>query len=321
VVRFRRSPEIHRVLIRSAKTLIALTLAAVAAWSTGCASTEPIESAQPAPRDIDFISPALRGAENGLEMHWWVVEGSPEQIREAMARYADADCGVCPATRERLAASGLRLLRAPLTDLAEIRSGLTLRGRTDRKWLGQAPWWIEALRGALVGETLIEQHGRVVTLPSGRLRVLARAWTSPSPEGPRMRADVAVQHLPRISELLPSLTPDDARRTLEPQHQGPIFDETMACLEMQEGYAYLLICDRPGAAWGQSEQPQPDPLEMTYSPLRPAPEELIGPPTAPIPTIGERLLRRAATPLTGDRSMTAVVVLAPRLPERFALLP
>lgn len=309
------------MLIRSAKTLLALTLAAAAAWTGGCASQDPIEPVELAPRDIDFVSPALRGAENGLEMHWWVVEGSPEQIREAMAGYTDADSGACPITRERLAANGLRLVRAPLEDLTSIRSRLDLRGRTDRKWLGQAPWWIEALRGALVGQTLVEQQGRVVTLPSGRLRVLARAWTSPSPSGPKMRADVAVQHLPRLSELLPSLTPGDARRTLEPQHQGPIFDETMACLEMEEGYAYLLICDRPGAEWDESDAPAVDPLEMTYSPLRPEADELIGPPTVPVPTIGERLLRRAATPLTGDRSMTAVVVLAPRLPERFTLLP
>ena len=294
-------------------------LAATALSVGGCASERAASPEPWAPSDIDFVRPALRGAENGLEMHWWVVEGSPEALRRALAGYADDDGGACPATRERLAGSGLRLVRVPIGELTTIRSGLEVRGRTDRKWLGQAPWWIEALRGALTGEAVIHKDGRTVTLPSGRLRVLARAWTAPAVDGPVMRADVAIQHLPRLTELLPSLTPHDASRSLEPQLQGPVFEETMASLEMRGGYAYLLVCDEPDAAWGEAPGPV-DPLLATYAP--PAiDDDLMGPPTVPVPTVGERLLRRPGTPLTSERPLTAVVVLAPRLPDRFTLLP
>jgi hypothetical protein len=294
-------------------TATALTLGACA---QGPASRTPA----PLPQDdIDFVRPALRGAENGLEMHWWVVEGPPEPLRRALSVYAADDCGACPATRERLAGSGLRLVRVPLEELTAIRSQLEVRGRTDRKWLGQAPWWIEALRGALTGEAVIHKNGRTLTLPSGRLRVLARAWTAPASDGPVMRADVAIQHMPRLTELLPSLTQGDARRSLEPQRQGPIFEETMASLEMRRGYAYLLVCDEPEAQWTESAETV-DPLLLAYAP--PAPDDdLMGPPTVPVPTVGERLLRRPGTPLTSERPMTAVVVLAPRLPDRFTLLP
>jgi len=298
------------------------TLSAVAltvmAGLCGCA-TQRAQAPQALPTDVDFVSPVVRGAENGLEMHWWVVEGSADSLRAALASYCDEPCGVPEETRAALADSGLRLVRAPLADLTSIREGLKLRGRTDRKWLGQAPWWVEALRGALTGEAVALQHGRVITLPSGRLRVLARAWTAPGAISPVMRADVAIQHLPRVSELLPNLTPGDARRALEPQRQGEVFEETLASLEMEEGYAYLLVCDSPEAVWpGEETEAALDPLMATYAPTR---DEACGPPTLAPPTLGERLLRRSATPLTNERSMTAVVVLAPRLPERYTLLP
>lgn len=295
-----------------------VALSALAALS-GCAA-DPVSPSLLA-SDVDFVSPVVRGAENGLEMHWWVVEGSPESLREAVAPYSGEPCGVADETRAALAESGLRLVRVPLTELTTIREGLTLRGRTDRKWLGQAPWWVEALRGALSGEMVTLQHGRVITLPSGRLRVLARAWTAPGVDAPVMRADVAIQHLPRLSELLPHLTPGDARRSLEPQNQGPVFEETLASLEMDEGYAYLLVCDSPDAEWPGEESPEVDPLWATYAPARVSGDEFVGPPTLAPPSLGERLLRHSAMPLTDERSMTAVVVFAPRLPERYTLLP
>lgn len=300
------------MLRRAATTLLLTALAG----AVGCASsTTPPPHAGSA--GADYISPVIRGAENGLEMHWWIVEGSPELLREAVGGYVGAPCGVPDATRDELALSGLRLVRVPLSELAALREALPVRGRTDRKWLGQAPWWVEALRGALTGETFALQHGRLISLPSGRLRVLARAWTAP---GPVMRADVAIQHLPRLTELLPNLAPGDAARSLEPQKQGPVFEETLMSLEMDEGYAYLLVCDSPDARW-PGEEPVIDPLTATYAPPVPMDEGVCGPPTTALPSLGERLLRRAATPLTNERSMTAVVVLAPRLPERYALLP
>ncbi len=130
-----------------------------------------------------------------------------------------------------------------------------------------------------------------------------------------MRADVAIQHLPRISELLPSLTAGDTERALEPQLQGPLFDETLASLEMESGYAYLLVCDSPKAVW-PGEEVVVDPLLATYAGAVEAGDSY-GPVTVGVPTLGERLLRRAG----GEDSMTAVVVLAPRLPARFTLLP
>ncbi len=302
---------IHRLLSLS----LFATLAALGGCAADTASTPDLALAPVS--DVDFVSPVVRGAENGLEMHWWVVEGSPEALRAAVSPFAGEDCGADDATRRSLAGAGLRLVRVPLAELTTIREGLKLRGRTDRKWLGQAPWWVEALRGALTGEGVAMQRGRLITLPSGRLRVITRAWTAPGTLGPVMRADVAVQHLPRLAELIPNLQPGDAARSLEPQKQGPVFDETLASLEMQRGYAYLLICDDPDAAW-PGEEVEINPMEATYLALR---EGAAGPPTVSPPSLGERLLRRAATPLSGEESMTAVVVLAPRLPERFALLP
>ncbi len=154
-----------------------LALVACAGAVVGCAAESRIAPVYGRVGEIDFVSPALRGAENGLEMHWWIVEGLPGDLRAAVAPYSGEACGVPDETRRELAEAGMRLVRVPLGELSSIREGLTLRGRTDRKWLGQAPWWIESLRGALTGESVALSRGRVISLPSGRLRVLTRAWT------------------------------------------------------------------------------------------------------------------------------------------------
>ena len=311
-----------RPAVRRSPLLTALLALAAAGALAGCSTRSEdalVASRAPEPQDIDFVSPVVRGAENGLEMHWWVVRGEPRLLREALTPYAGEPCGVDDQTRARLAKAGLRLVRVPLADLASIRSGLPVMGRTERKWLGQAPWWIESLRGALTGESLFASYGRLMTLPSGRLRVLTRAWTSPGVEGPVMRADLTIQHLPRLSELLPNFAPGDAARVLEPQHQGRIFDYTTASLEMREGYAYLLVSDDPQASWDPAPATA-DPREALYAPGPPAPEDVCGPPALHAPTPGEKLLSKGRAH-DGPGALTAVVVLAPRLPDRYTLLP
>lgn len=267
---------------------------------------------------IDFVRPVLRGAENGLEMHWWVVQSDPAVLRESLRPYAEAPDGLSASEREALASQGLRVVRVPLAEVSALRESLRVRGRTERKWLGQAPWWIEALRGALTGETLVGSEGHVVTLPSGRLRVLARAPGAVHARGPVMRADLAIQHLPRTTELLPSLTERDARRGLKPQQQGRVFARSVASLKMHEGYAYLLVCDHPGTPWAEHADNE---LTQTYAAVPAAERAHMGPPTVTIPTVGERLLRKPAPVYSGQDPLTAVVVLAPRLPESFTLLP
>ena len=296
---------------------IALT-AATAAVLSACAGA-PAPPPHEARQDIDFVSPALRGAENGLELHWWVVQSSPDDLRDALLDYADASDGLCDTERAALESQGLRLVRVPLEEVSPLRESLRVRGRTERKWLGQAPWWIEALRGAMTGETLVCTDGAAVTLPSGRLRVLARAWTAPAAAGPVMRTDLAIQHLPRTAEVLPNFSEQDARRVLEPQHQGTVFDRTVSSLEMHEGYAYLLVCDTPGTPWGTQEPA--DAYELTYGVIPATECDRVGPPVDRIPSIGERLLRQPAPHYSGEHPLTAVVVLAPRLPETYTLLP
>lgn len=307
---------------RLSATAAALTTVLTVGLLTGLAgcSSQGVTRLEPAASEIDFVSPALRGAENGLEMHWWLAEGSAASLRAAIARYAEPDPSLDSDTRARLAECGLRVVRTPIADIASIRESLSVRGRTDRKWLGQAPWWIEALRGALAGNAVVDHLGDIVTLPSGRLRVLTRAWTSPTASGPVLRADVALQHLPRLSELLPSLSERETRASLQPQHQGDVFDETVMSLEMQEGYAYLLVCDQRDAVW-PGEEVAMDPRERLYAPQSVSDDDQIGPPTLRVPTLGERLLRRPGTPFSDASAVTAVVVFTPRLPGEFRLLP
>lgn len=323
---------------RSVNRAQAALLACVAAAGlVGCgrgAHVSATEPPLPAQAPIDpIINTAAFGEQNGLEIRWWAMRDDPELIRRALAPYLHQPAPTDPETVERLRQAGLRLVAVPMADLLGLRARMPIVGRIERRWIGQAPRWIECVPGPRFspGKTVRIGQERL-TLRPGALRLLTRAWTEPQHDGATLRIDLAMQHVEARH-----LDPHVPLMELPARHgvlsDGMVFAISIAELESRGVHFYLLVPEPPEIEWGGRESdddadatgpeihgpPTPEPEDWT---LEPEVDEALmqGPPAPDIPTLGEAMLIQPEQH-GGARRMRAIIVLIPRLAGETRLLP
>lgn len=331
------------VILRARKpALHALVCALVcgALIAPGCARRRSVrEPAAPEPG-----SPVVRGARDGLELWWWVVTeprsrglvpaplgptgpqaaepppGPPplevtdlkSNLEDVLAPYLDRPVPIPESERAAWHAAGLRLVTVPVGDLEEMQSRLRTVGPAQRQWLGERPEWMDAITGASLDQPRVVTAGdRPRTLPAGSLHLLLRCWIAPdlsagSDAGAVMRVEIVPEHRPpRSPRSRRLLTLEDAPSP----PAGTLFDGLLAHLSMRDGVACLIVPEAPGVEWTADAPPDQPPA---------APVQGVGPPVPPIPTVGEAMLSTAAFPDAGRR-VRVVLVLVPRVPDRFRL--
>jgi len=281
---------------------------------SGCAgsvSAQPPAPVEPPPAEVDeAVQPVVMGAESGLEVRVWRVNADESALAGVISEVAEPAPALDAATEDRLRASGLRLVKVRAHAILRLRAMLRVSGRVDRRWLGQPTEWVEAARGSeFRSERVLMLEGERARIGAGALRLLVRAWTGPSPAGPALRLNMAVQNLePRRADpgdpllLAPGGPP--------PARQGLVFPSTVVDTILEEPNVYLLIPVDPASA--RQSGASPDQQHEAIEPAGPAPP--------PLRTVGEALLLRRS-PITRGEEMRAVVLLIPRLPESYRLLP
>jgi hypothetical protein len=145
-------------------------------------------------------------------------------------------------------------------------------------------------------------------LDPGRLRILARCWSSPATSD--RGSTVAALRLELVPHLLAKVDPTRQWRAVagfEAANQGIRFERLAAGFTLTQSQAFVIVADDPDADWGRPSAPLSDATATT------------GPVPPRASTLGELLLSSPATP-TQPR-MRAVVVLLLRVPDRFDLLP
>lgn len=290
-------------------------LLAILTLLTGCAAQPPAPAPRPAP-DLPMIAPRAMGTLGGLETRVWSVNGSDQYFDDAMRGAIARGARVIPDLDDE----GLRLLEMDIADAARLYLSMRAVGPSRQAWFGQAPVWTEVAVGPRVERgAWASVGGRVTPLVEGRLRLLARAWTVPSPDGPALSCEVLAQ------------LADGAmgRISTAPERDGLVFPGLRYACTLRPGRALVVVGEAPGVAWeawtppepSQSPTgpigtgpigPEPEPVAMP-EPSEPVelPPVLAGPRQALPPTIGELTL--------GAERVRLVVVLIPRLPERVEL--
>ncbi|MFG0257618.1 MAG: hypothetical protein ACF8GE_06925 [Phycisphaerales bacterium JB043] len=297
--------------IRSVLVLVSLATSVVVC---GCARRgADVSALTDALSEQGAIAPAVRGGENGLEVRWWVLDDDADRIARELRPYLQQSIPLGDRMSEHWRENGMRMVALPLSDVASIRSRLPMLGRVDRHWLGQSPRWTQILEGEpVLNQVSRQQH--LLDLPDGRMRLLARAWTSPSVGAqPSMRLDLSLQFVDDLRRRDPfarSLV-SDAMGSIG---FGQVFDDMTIHVELREGWAYLLVPDDPTRVWDSSDRALP--IE-TYDW-----GEMLGPPAPPSPTLGEALLTTLGAPseTLPRRDLRAIVLLIPRLPDTYRLL-
>lgn len=259
-----------------------------------------------------------------------------------------------PAVLEAWRTSGLRVYSLPPGSFATLQRRLPPRRAWERVWLGQPTEWRELVAGrSLRRGELIQADGMTLPVPPGRLRLLVRAWLTPDAD----RAAIHLELLPQIAQRNPALTMDPLREVevISELKAGRVFDALHLHARLIPGRVYLIVPAAPDEDWdaavraanraaardeADAREPVPD-TDTSNAPIAREPTyEVPEGPIGPSPDLsdlaygpddrGPLSLGEAAFVIqSGERTDDAqpaprrrmVIVILPRSPGRFGLLP
>jgi hypothetical protein len=284
----------------------------VAVALSGCAGSPPTATDAPetaslalAPATTTLTAAgvyAFPSTENGLEVLHWRFADDERAFASSVPRLGDVDF-LTPDERARLERNGFRLMRVRGDRVSELPSMLGGALYEREGWHGQAFDWREIADHPIGGDTgAIAMEGRVRRFDEGTLLLLMRAWTVQLEDGPAL-------HL----ELLPVLDQSRSNRLGQilgrRAFSGERFEQVGVELLLDAGYAYVLTCAAPDAAW---EVPvadvDVDARTGRATPTRESRRPRFGPDAIAPPTMGETLLRLEVAPAQRE-----VLVLVPRI--------
>lgn len=259
----------------------------------------------------------------GLEVRWWLADDTDGAVGAALARFAEP-VREPAAIMSRWEASGLRLVRMPRDRWPAVEPALVPLNQRVRDLVGWAPEWREVFRGRRVGgEQPIIVDGARASLDRGVFRLLLRTFPAPPGDDASRRGEV---HTELAFQVVPITTgrnaPFETPRLQPVQDEGEVIRRLTLSAPLDPGYVYVLTSEAPGVEWSaRDEAAPPDPAEtdaMNQSEAQGVFE--LGPPASGPRTLGEAALGASAQE-TGSRGAKAVIVLMPRAPASFQLLP
>lgn len=259
----------------------------------------------------------LTNTENGLELRRWTVMEDSQRLAQALAKHVDGQA-IDEPTQLRMKRNGFRFLRVPADQLETLLNDLGGATINANEWHGQVPEWRSlADEPVRPGGRAVAIDGRVLRYEYGVFRLMIRSWTVQMENGPIVHLEVLPQHHnPQTNDL---------RRLLKEGTEPVEGYGSMALdLQLQSGYAYVLLGESPQMDWPGVEAAMAAAHNSggASASAKPAartgkvgPSESIGPQVAAPLTMGELLLCGAdRTPRTRD-----VLVFVPKIaPDLFS---
>lgn len=292
----------------------AFTIAMFVCLAGGCASKSPSESAvQLGAASSGATGRRLASSDNGLELQRWTVFDKPGQTMQALLKHADPPA-VDEATQLRLKRNGFRFVRVPLDQLEALQIDLGGAPVNVNEWHGQVPEWRSLQDRPLDGRgKAVAIDGHVERYDRGEFRLMIRSWSVQLEDGPCVHLEALPLHQqPQASGL---------RRLLgEESPIGKGFGSMALDVQLQAGWAYVLLSEMPQVDWpgldAPDQPPRGSPSNAAKAMVRApkyGPGDVSGP-DAPAPlTMGELLL-----PLDRDPPTRSLLVFIARIsPEQF----
>jgi len=308
--------------------------AAMCVFISGCASgSGPRAKQGVSPETPPSIAPEpiVVGAREGLEVTWWIADDQDGTVGSVLASFSpeSPSSELIQDDLARLEASGLRLVRLPVSQFEPLMNAIPPVQPRYRRWVGWVTQWTEVFRGRRIGGNapiIVADERRL--LPRGIVRLLARSWPSPPKETggpPRVRIELAIQIFSPEAQPDPFSTPSLAK----PETQGLIIRELVVNFEASPGSIYVLTSEEPSVVWKASQKREtaesaagfaPPPIEVDENESAPTAFPTFGPPVESLRTIGQAMMSSSAEE-NGSRSIKAILVLYPREPKSYRLLP
>jgi hypothetical protein len=283
-------------------------------------------SGRPNIPSAEVLRERLTGSNNGLELRRWTVIDAPDRVMNVLSNHADGSAAD-QETIDRLKRNGFRFIRVPVSELDALVSELGGATIDRNEWHGQVYDWRALMEQPIDPRGLaVAIDGRVRRFDRGSFRLLVRSWTTQMEDGPHMHLEVLPQHsLPRANDL---------RRLMgeKPADAGEAFATLALDLQLQAGYAYVLVSESPEVDWPEldrpalvnevlvgaaGDEPAPDAPDESLPAVRPrdggwshvGPPESVGPEAGAPLTLGEMLL-----PLSVSPPMRRVLAFVPKIP-------
>lgn len=315
--RFARRRSSRLALVSLACSCLGATLAG---GLFGCVAS-PTEVAE-----AEAWRPAVVGARDGLEARWWVVDDADQALARTLAKYAERPAPIGELRAEDWRRAGLRIVGVTPEEAEALRVELPTIGADVRQWFGELRSWTEVVKGGRAGAgSAVRLHDGDLSLPAGRLRLLARCYRLPSVDErglPRMRLELTPQ-LERERGLAA-----DLRRVLGEavglRSSGPVFETLAVSWVVEPGMVYLVLPESPEADWvtiAAAPRPETDAdlaeAELARADRGPAG---VGPSAPTLPTLGEAMLG-SPDRLPGLSGPRAILVLTPTVSGPLELIP
>jgi hypothetical protein len=290
------------VTIRAAFALVALTCAVLA----GCSGQPSAQAGWPTQGSSNQTAAAaarslLANTDNGLELRRWTVLDSPQRIRATLSKYIAGEA-IDPQAHARIERNGFRFLRVAVDHIDALLEDIGGATVNATEWHGQVHQW-RSLADRPVGMgrqansdasgigRAVAVDGKIGRYDRGTFRLLMRSWSVQMEDGPRIHLELLPQHQrPRANDLRRLIGESDNPIT---GFGGPALD-----LQLELGYAYVLLCDSPQAPWPAdtaTNAPAPSATRARFGPL-----ETVGPGAAIPMTLGELLLSNHGKPPTRE---------------------
>ncbi|MBX3361991.1 MAG: hypothetical protein KF912_02390 [Phycisphaeraceae bacterium] len=297
------------------------------------------------------LSVGVVGNQSGIEIQWWVVDDPESLIGAALAKYAErrgvetgqpalsqmdtptagtdlaspvAPLDLSEQTRSLWWANGLRILRVPIDDLGAVKSRLDAGTVGHTQWLGLLPTWTQVVSGPdFNGRRAIQldsgEGGRLV-LDGGRMRLLARCWTAPSGDGtPTIRVELVPQHVEPNATKRRELAALESR-PWSIEDDGLVFTRLRAGWSADGRVAYLIVPESPATDWTKVSERAERSAAAREREQNIAEATRVGPFAGTIPSVGEAMLTSALSDPDGKIGKRIVIVIVPRLPEKYDLI-
>ena len=320
---------IQNVVTATARLVLALC-AACALSGCGPGSSSGATTVKPGATETELdLSPVVRGADAGLEARLWAVQARPGLLAAVFGEFGPPT-GADARQVARWQQNGMRVVEVPLDRLDRVHAQLPTIGTRNREWLGMLPEWVEVVQGTtLAGERTIRLDSGEVRLGPGRLRMMARCWAMPD-------VGRATEHVTKPDtgagvgtllqlELMPELWMprqahdrslgllfEDVVSSGEPGVRGIAFDRLVLGWQATGTHALVIVAESADADWSEPAPGRPE--------SESAGPRVFGPPAVVAPTLGELMLTNLTAPdMPGDARV--VIVLVPRVPERFGVMP
>ena len=152
-------------------------------------------------------------ASRGLERYWWGFDdnGDAAALARKLQQYVSNSVPISEKTRDAWRRNGLRMISVPRDAVPALEKSLKVNG-VQRKSLGEVSAWATLAAGpAWTGVQQLQMSEGELSLESGRLRLIARAWTVPDIlEGRNgevgtlryvTRIEMGVQHQERVARF------------------------------------------------------------------------------------------------------------------------